>query len=109
MAKNKFGGFGGGMSMQQLQLQAQRMQQKMMKAQEELENMEIDGMAGNGLVTVTLTGHKKLIGVKIKPEAVDIDDLEMLEDLIIAAYNAAAEEADAAHDELMPEAAGGLF
>lgn len=101
--------FGGGMNMQQLALQAQRMQQKIMKAQEELENMEIDGTAGNGLVTVTLTGQKKLIGVKIKPEAVDIDDLEMLEDLIIAAYNAAEEEAEAASKELMPDAANGLF
>ena len=91
--------FGGGMNMQQLAL----------KAQEELENMEIDGTAGNGLVTVTLTGQKKLVGVSIKPEAVDLDDLEMLEDLIVAAYNAAAEEADAASKELMPDAANGLF
>ncbi len=101
--------FGGGMNMQQLALQAQRMQQKILKAQEELENMEIDGTAGNGLVTVTLTGQKKLVGVSIKPEAVDFDDLEMLEDLIVAAYNAAAEEADAASKELMPDAANGLF
>ncbi len=101
--------FGGGMNMQQLALQAQRMQQKILKAQEELENMEIDGTAGNGLVTVTLTGQKKLVGVSIKPEAVDLDDLEMLEDLIVAAYNAAAEEADAASKELMPDAANGLF
>ena len=85
------------------------MQQKILKAQEELENMEIDGTAGNGLVTVTLTGQKKLVGVSIKPEAVDLDDLEMLEDLIVAAYNAAAEEADAASKELMPDAANGLF
>ncbi len=101
--------FGGGMNMQQLAMQAQRMQQKILKAQEELENMEIDGSAGGDLVTVTLTGQKKLIGVKIKPEAVDMDDLEMLEDLIVAAYNAAAEEADAASKELMPDAANGLF
>ena len=101
--------FGGGMNMQQLALQAQRMQQKILKAQEELENMEIDGTAGNGLVTVTLTGQKKLVGVSIKPEAVDLDDLEMLEDLIVAAYNAAAEEADAASKELMPDAANGLI
>ena len=101
--------FGGGMNMQQLALQAQRMQQKILKAQEELENMEIDGTAGNGLVTVTLTGQKKLVGVSIKPEAVDLDDLEMLEDLIVAAFNAAAEEADAASKELMPDAANGLF
>lgn len=101
--------FGGGMNMQQLALQAQRMQQKILKAQEELENMEIDGTAGNGLVTVTLTGQKKLVGVSIMPEAVDLDDLEMLEDLIVAAYNAAAEEADAASKELMPDAANGLF
>ncbi|MEG1711233.1 MAG: YbaB/EbfC family nucleoid-associated protein [Clostridia bacterium] len=106
MANNKFG---GGMNMQQLAMQAQKMQQQVMKAQEELENMEIDGQAGNGLVTVTLTGQKKLVAVKIKPEAVDVDDLEMLEDLIVVAYNYAAEEADKAAEEIMPSGMNGLI
>ena len=101
--------FGGGMNMQQLAMQAQKMQQQVMKAQEELQNMEIDGIAGNGLVTVTLTGQKKLVGVKIKPEAIDMDDLEMLEDLILAAYNSAEEEAEKAAEEIMPKGMNGLF
>lgn len=105
MANNRFGGG----NMQQMMMQAQKLQQQMMKAQEELENMEIDGIAGDGLVTVTLTGKKRLIGVKIDPKAVDMDDLEMLEDLIVVAYNYAAEEADKAAEEIMPEGTGGLL
>lgn len=100
--------FGGG-NIQQLMKQAQQMQLQIQKAQEELEQTEIEGVSGNGLVTVVLNGHKKFLSLKIDPKAVDIDDLEMLEDLIIAAYNEAAELAEEEREKLMPSGAGGLL
>ena len=86
----KFGGFGGGMgNMQQLMRQAQKMQQDMAKAKEEHAQTEVTAVSGGGMVEVTMTCEKKLVSIKIKPEAVDPDDVEMLEDLIIAAVNEA--------------------
>ena len=107
----KFGGFGGGggMNMQAMMRQAQKMQEQLQQAQAELEATEIEGSAGGGLVTVTVNGKKKMLGVKIKPEAVDPDDLEMLEDLLLAAFNDAAEKAEALEAETMPAGTGGLF
>ena len=103
----RFNGFGGGgMNMQQMMKQAQKMQEQMQKAQEELEETEVEGTAGGELVTVTLNGKKKLLGVSIKPEAVDPDDIEMLEDLIVAAYNDAYEQAEELANEKLPM--GGL-
>lgn len=91
----KFGGFGGGMgNMQQLMRQAQKMQQDMAKAKEELAQTEVTAISGGGMVEVTMTCEKKLVSIKIKPEAVDPDDVEMLEDLIIAAVNEAQKLAD---------------
>ena len=81
------GGFGGGNQMQQLMKQAQKMQQEMQKAQEELENAEIIGSAGSGMVTVTMNGKKAISSISINPDVVDVDDIEMLEDLIVAAIN----------------------
>ena len=96
-----YGGFGGGNNMQNLMKQAQKMQQEMQKAQEELEEAEIEGSAGGGLVTVTVNGKKEFLGISIKPEAVDPDDIEMLEDLIMAAVNSANEKADEMYAEKM--------
>ena len=91
----KFGGFGGGMgNMQQPMRQAQKMQQDMAKAKEELAQTEVTAVSGGGMVEVTMTCEKKLVSIKIKPEAVDPDDVEMLEDLIIAAVNEAQKLAD---------------
>ena len=104
-----YGGFGGGMNMQSLMQQARKMQEQMAKAQAELEETEIEGSAGGGLVTVKVNGYGALLGVSIKPEAVDPDDIEMLEDLIIAAYNEASGEAEAVKHEKMPAGAGGLL
>lgn len=81
----KYGGFGGG-NMQALMRQAQKMQEDMVKAQEELKSTEFTGSA-SGMVEVTMTGDKTVTSIKIKPEAVDPDDIEMLEDLIVAAFN----------------------
>ena len=98
----KFGGFGGGgMNMQQMMKQAQKMQEQMAKAQEELEEAEVEGSA-SGMVTVTMNGKKVLQSISIKPEAVDPDDVEMLEDLIVAAYNDAYEKACELEKEIMP-------
>lgn len=80
--------------MQQLMRQAQKMQQDMAKAKEELAQTEVTAVSGGGMVEVTMTCEKKLVSIKIKPEAVDPDDVEMLEDLIIAAVNEAQKLAD---------------
>ena len=80
-------GFGGGMNMQALMKQAQQMQEQLKKAQDELKESEFIGSAGCGMVNVTVSGAKEVLAVSIKPEAVDPDDIEMLEDLITAAVN----------------------
>ena len=87
----KFGGGGMG-NMQQMMKQAKLMQENMKKAQEELENTEVEASSGGGIVTVKLNGKKKLTEIKINPQAVDPDDVEMLEDLITAAFNEAYDE-----------------
>lgn len=103
------GGFGGGMgNMQALLKQAQQMQQKMQEAQEELAETEVTGDAGGGLVEVTMTCKKEVVAVSIKPEAVDLDDLEMLEDLIVAAFNDACAQADEETKEVMAPFAGAM-
>lgn len=92
----RFGGFngGGGMNMQQMMKQAQKLQEQMAQAKEELEEARVTGTSGGGAVTVTLSGSKRFISISIKPEVVDPDDVEMLEDLITAAANEAYTEAD---------------
>ena len=110
MAYGGRGGFGmgGGMNMQAMMKQAQKLQEQMKQAQEEIKNTEVEGSAG-GMVTVTMTGDKRVTAVSIKPEAVDPDDVEMLEDLIAAAFNAATEKADELSASLMPAGVGGLL
>lgn len=96
----KGGGFGGN-NMQSLMKQAQQMQQKLAEAQEELEQTEVVGNAGGGLVEATVNGKKSVLAIKIKPEACDPDDVEMLEDLVLAAINDAYKKAQEKEDELM--------
>ena len=102
-----FGGFGGGNQMQNLMRQAQKMQEEMQKAQAELEEMEIEGSSGGGLVKVTMTAKKVVQSININPDAVDTDDLTMLEDLIVAALNDGYAKADKEYGEKMG-AFGGL-
>lgn len=97
----KFGGFGGGMNMQAMMKQAQKMQQDMLKAQEELAELEVTGSAGGEFVQVTMTCDNNVTAVSIKPEAVDPDDVEMLEDLIVAAFNDAQSKAQQERDKRM--------
>ena len=107
----KRGGFpGGGMpgSMNNLMKQAQRMQRQMEEGQKELETKEFTAKAGGGAVEGTVTGKKEITKVKLSEEAVDPDDIEMLEDLIVAAANEALRQADEANTELMSKMTGGL-
>ena len=92
-----YGGYGG--NMQQIMKQAQMMQKKLQQAQAELAEAEVVGKAGGGIVEITLKGDKTPVAVSIKPEAVDPDDIEMLEDLLLAALGDAMEQADAASGE----------
>ena len=92
-------GFGGGMmpgNMNNLLKQAQKMQENMQKMQAELEAKEIESSVGGGAVTVKVNGKKELIDINIKPEVVDPDDVEMIEDLILTCVNEALRKVDSA-------------
>ncbi len=107
----KRGGFpGGGMpgNMNNLMKQAQRMQRQMEENQKELETKEFVAKAGGGAVEVTVTGKKEITKVKLSAEVVDPDDIEMLEDLVMAAANEALRMADEANAEMMSKMTGGL-
>ena len=97
--------------MQQLMKQAQKMQEELAEAQQELEEAEIEGESGGGLVKVTVNGKKVVSSVKISPNAVDPDDLEMFADLIVAALNSAYEKAEEMYNEKMAKfgTAGGML
>ncbi len=96
----------GGMN--NIMKQAQRMQRQMEESQKELETKEFTASAGGGAVEVTVSGKKELTGVNIKPEAVDPDDVEMLQDMIVAAVNEAMKLADDASAAAMGSLTGGL-
>ena len=103
------GGMGmGGGNMQNMIRQAQKMQQDMMKAQEELESKTYEAAAGGGVVTATVSGKKELTAVTIDPEAVDPDDVEMLQDLIVAAMNEALRKAGDDAASQMSKLTGGM-
>ena len=102
MAKiGNFGGMGGG-NMQQLMKQAQEAQKQMEKAKEELANTAIEASSGGGMVTVEMSGAYELLNLKIKPEAVDPDDVETLEDIVIAAVNEALNQVTKLRTEKLP-------
>ena len=98
----------GGGNMQQLARQAQKLQQQMTKMQDELEAREYEASAGGGMVTVKVSGKKELLGIEIKPEAVDPDDVEMLQDMILAAVNEALREAGDTMEREMGKMTGGF-
>ena len=102
------GGFGGLGDMQKLMKQAQKMQEDAQKLQDDLQNMRIEGKSGGGMVTATVNGHGHLVTLKIEPAAVDPDDVELLEDLIITAVKEATEKAQADQQERMDAITGGL-
>lgn len=98
----------GGGNMQQLARQAQKLQQQMAKLQEELDAREYEASAGGGMVTVKVNGRKEMLGIEIKPEAVDPDDVEMLQDLVLAAVNEAMRQATETTEREMGRVTGGL-
>lgn len=112
MAKSGFrgGGYGGmgGMNQMQMMKQAQKLQQEMQKMQEELELSEYSASAGGGAVTATVTGKRELTKLEIDPDAVDPEDVELLQDMVIAAVNEALRKADEAASQNMSRLTGGL-
>ena len=107
----KRGGFpGGGMpgNYANLMKQAQRMQRQMEESQKELETKEFVGTAGGGAVEAKVNGSKEILGIKLDPEIVDPEDVETLQDAIVAALNEAMKKADDASAELMGKMTGGL-
>ena len=95
-------------NMQQLMKQAQKMQQQLVEAQSKLAETQVEGSAGGGLVTAVVTGNGEVVSVKIDPKAVDPDDVESLEDLVVAAVRDAAHNAQELSAEKMGPLAGGL-
>ncbi len=94
MARKGFQGMGGMPNMNNMMKQVQQMQKKMEQTQEELNNREFETSAGGGAVTVKINGKKEILTIDIKPEVVDPDDVEMLQDLVLAAVNEAIRTAD---------------
>lgn len=108
MRAGKKPGGGGQAAMQKQMQQMQAMQRQMEEIQQELEQKEIEATAGGGVVSVTVNGKKELTKVSIKPEAVDPDDVEMLEDLILAAANEALRQVEELSQNEMSKLTGGL-
>ena len=100
-----FGGFGGG-NMQALMKQAQKLQAEALKAQEEIENAEVEGEASNGLVKVVINGKHEIVSLTIKPEIVDPEDVEFLQDLITLAINNANEKLETLRSQKMGKFGG---
>lgn len=102
------GNMGGMGNMQKMMKQMQKMQKDMAKAQEELGEQKIEGTAGGGMVTVVVTGHKQVVDVIIKEEVVDPEDVEMLQDLVLAATNDALKKVDEITEQTMGKFTKGM-
>jgi len=107
MAKGGFPGMGGG-NMNNLMKQAQKLQKQMEDMQKDLENKEFEASAGGGAVTVKVTGKKQIVDIQIKPEVVDPDDVEMLQDLVLLACNEALKKAEEETAGEMGKLTGGM-
>ncbi|MBE7060276.1 MAG: YbaB/EbfC family nucleoid-associated protein [Ruminococcaceae bacterium] len=108
MGKGKFNGFPGGANMNNMIKQAQKMQADMMKAQTDLEEKTVETSSGGGMVTVKANGKKEILEINIKPDVVDPDDIEMLQDLVVAAVNDALHQVDSMVQSEMGKITGGL-
>lgn len=110
MARGGFPGMGGmgGGNMANLMKQAQKMQKDMARLQEELQEKTVEASAGGGAITIIATGKKEIKEIVIKPEVVDPDDVEMLQDLIMAAVNEALRKADEMTNAEMAKITGGM-
>lgn len=98
----------GGMNQMQMMKQAQKMQQDFLRMQKELEEKEFTAKSGGGMVSATVNGNREVTKIEIKPEAVDPDDVEMLEDLVLAAVNEALRQYEAASDATVSKITGGM-
>ena len=98
----------GGMNQMQMMKQAQKMQQDLLKMQEEMQTKEYEATAGGGVVTAVVNGQKELLRISIDPEAVDPEDVEMLQDMVVAAVNEAMRKAEAEAAQNMSKLTGGL-
>ena len=108
MAKGGFRGMPGGMNQAAMMKQAQKMQQEMLRMQEEMENKTYSASAGGGMVKASVNGKHEVLELTINPEAVDPEDVEMLQDMIVAAVNEAMRTADAEAAGNMSRLTGGL-
>ena len=113
MAKGGFrgGGYGGGyggMSQANMMKQAQKMQQEMLKMQQEMDTKEFEASSGGGAVKAVVSGKREVLRVEIDPEAVEPEEVEMLQDMIVAAVNEALRSADKAQSDNMAKLTGGL-
>ena len=108
MAKGGFRGMPGGMNQAQMMKQAQKMQQEMLRMQEEMENKTYSATTGGGMVKAEVNGKHELVNLLINPEAVDPDDVEMLQDMVIGAVNEAMRAANADAANNMSRLTGGL-
>ena len=108
MAKGGFRGMPGGMNQAQMMKQAQKMQQELLRMQEEQENKVHTATAGGGMVSASVNGKHEVVDLAINPEAVDPDDVEMLQDMIMAAVNEAMRTADADAAQNMSRFTGGM-
>ena len=107
-ARGGFSGGGSAMRQQQMQQKLLKMQQDMAAAQEAVENASFTASVGGGVVQATVSGKKELTALTVKPEAVDPEDVEMLQDLVISAVNEALRQADEAMESAMGSVTGGL-
>ncbi len=108
MAKGGFRGMPGGMNQAAMMKQAQKMQQDMLRMQEEMKSKTYSAAAGGGMVKATVNGEHEVVELSINPEAVDPDDVEMLQDMIMAAVNEAMRTADTEAANNMARFTGGL-
>ena len=108
MAKGGFRGMPGGMNQAAMMKQAQKMQQELLRMQEEQENKVYTAAAGGGMVSASVNGKHEMVNLSINPEAVDPDDVEMLQDMVMAAVNEAMRAADADAANNMSRLTGGL-
>ena len=103
-----FNPMGGGMNMNQLMKQAQKMQKQMAEMQEDMANKTLEVTAGGGAVKVTVNGEKKILDLVISPDVVDPDDVEMLQDLVMSAVNEALRQMEESVNSQMSKLTGGL-
>lgn len=109
MAYGNFGGGFGGGNLNQLMRQAQKMQEDMQRAKKELEESEFSSSVGGGMVEVKMTGDRKMKAISIKPEVVDPEDIEMLEDLVVSAVNDCLGQIARKEQDSMPSVPGMSF